>query len=331
MIWRLARSGLRACSAWRLVLFDSVLTLLALSPLILTFWEFFGSTLEGLEPFLSSGDARLESLALAEAIDRAEPRYLIAGVVLSLLLVCLVRTFLGAALATSAGSRYAGVAAAGARGLLYFRYNLLLSVLEAIAFIVLALALTITLLSSFAALAQGLSGLLVGLMTGLVLGVLALILVSVRAIADLARVLPRVLPDVGAWMAIRMSLRWFARISFIAAGLAALWLVAVLLLETFTLLAEWHTGGRSPAGAVFILLLFMLTLLARSSLTVSRYASMGELCELLHEVDQEEEMSQWMTEIPEALWVLPPSSDEDLDQDDSDWPSWGSGSGERDH
>lgn len=328
MVGRLVALGLRAAREWRLVLFDALLTLLAVTPLLSAVSGVLRGELAVLGPAFRTGDPRIVSLALAELLARMEPSGIVPSIAASALLLYLVRIFLSAALATSAGEQYSGVADAAANGIRFFRHNLVVAIIELLCSAVLVGLTVITVVIALSFLSGLVSSLVSGLVSGLVLGLLVTLFLAVRGIGDMARTMPRVEARTHPLRSIHRSVRWFFRIPFTAGGVAATWLLCVIVVELLSFVAERGTGLESVAGTLFLFLMFLVTLVARSAIAVARFASMGAITELVAQIEQDAQLEKWLSGVPDAMWVLPPMSDAD---DDDEWPVWSSLAEERDH
>lgn len=330
MIGTLLTVGMRTCGRWQLVLFDLALTVIGVLPLALVLADTLRSATRGLEIWLASPDPRTRALAVGEALASADYGFLLPALLASAVVLSLARIFAGAALATTAATPYPGFPAVVHRGAQHFGFNLLISLVETFALAVLGTLGVLLIGGSYAALIAGAPALIAGMAVGLFGGIGCVIVAAVRGAADLARGCRRWDPTCTPGGALRRGIGWFFRIPFTAGAVAATWLVIPVVLELVLLVLESATGAATLAGMLLLVMLVPIGLLLRSGATVARYGSMGQLNDLLRELDQERELEQWMRSIPEALWVLPPHGEDEIEEDDADWPAWTSSS-DRDH
>lgn len=321
MIGDFLARGFRAAGHLRLVAFDALLTLVAFVPLIAGVSASLLASVEGMEHWLGSSDPRLRSLAVAEVIDQAQPGAAFAGIVSTLVLLLLFRTLIAGGLAScvSHHTRPAihEVISSGAR-------NFGINVAITLVWIVLAgLLVTVAagiLIPVWYLTTGKVHVFFAGAVVGFFGALTVMLYAALRTICDLARVVRRVHPLAGAGFALRTARRWFMRVPITAGTLGLVWILLVVLIELATAAVELSTGTRSWAGVIVFAAVIVLVLVARSAVTVARYASFSSLGELLWNFEQDEENERWLTAVPQALWMLPPIGD--ASSIDEDWPDW---------
>lgn len=313
--------GIRASLHLRLVAFDALVTLVACVPMITGVAISILASVRGLEHWLASEDPRLRSLAYAEALHQLRIEAALAGIVSSLVLLLVLRTVMAGGLSSCVSHRTRpSIHEIVSTGVRNFGFNLGVTIVWAVSAGALVTVSLVVLLPVWYLTTGNVHVFFAGAAVGF-FGALAMMLyASIRAVCDFARVVRRVYPSAPLLHSMRTALRWFFRIPITAGVLALTWIVAVLLLETPLALIEAAAGIGNLAGIVLPAALLVLGILVRSAITVARYASFSSLGELLWNFEQDEENERFLATVPQAMWVLPPSDDVVVEEED--WPDW---------